>query len=90
MILATSLAEYRRVLAELAAQVSPRILRAPGRLERAARELDETVESAELFLYPGDQPGLGVDLDEDAAAGHDYTKAYLPVNRLLDGTLHDW
>lgn len=42
------------------------------------------------FLHPGDQPGLGVDLDEDAAAGHEYTKAYLPVNRLLDGTVHDW
>lgn len=33
--------DHDRVLAELAAQVSPRILRAPGRLERAARELDE-------------------------------------------------
>lgn len=42
------------------------------------------------FLHPGDKPGLGVDLDEDAAAGHEYTKAYLPVNRLLDGTVHDW
>ena len=42
------------------------------------------------FLHPGDQPGLGVELDEDAAAGHEYTKAYLPVNRLLDGTVHDW
>jgi mannonate dehydratase len=42
------------------------------------------------FLHPGDTPGLGVELDEDAAAGHEYTKAYLPVNRLLDGTVHDW
>ncbi|MFK0403388.1 D-mannonate dehydratase ManD [Microbacterium sp. NPDC090225] len=42
------------------------------------------------FLHPGDKPGLGVELDEDAAAGHEYTKAYLPVNRLLDGTVHDW
>ena len=42
------------------------------------------------FLHPGDQPGLGVELDEQAAAGHDYSKAYLPVNRLLDGTMHDW
>ncbi|HEU5484692.1 MAG TPA: MGMT family protein, partial [Microlunatus sp.] len=33
--------DHDRVLAELAAQVSPRILRAPGRLERTARELDE-------------------------------------------------
>ena len=41
-------------------------------------------------LHPRDHPGLGVELDEDAAAGHLYTKAYLPVNRLLDGTVHDW
>ncbi|MFJ4255281.1 D-mannonate dehydratase ManD [Microbacterium sp. NPDC090003] len=44
----------------------------------------------EGFLHPGETPGLGVELDEDAAAGHEYTKAYLPVNRLLDGTVHDW
>jgi methylated-DNA-[protein]-cysteine S-methyltransferase len=33
--------DHDRVLTELAGQVSPRILRAPGRLEPAARELDE-------------------------------------------------
>jgi mannonate dehydratase len=42
------------------------------------------------FLHPGDEPGLGVSLDEEAAAAHEYTKAYLPVNRLTDGTVHDW
>jgi len=42
------------------------------------------------FLHPGEEPGLGVELDEDAAAAFDYTKAYLPVNRLTDGTVHDW
>jgi len=42
------------------------------------------------FLHPGDAPGLGVELDLEAAAGHPYTKAYLPVNRLQDGTMHDW
>jgi mannonate dehydratase len=42
------------------------------------------------FLHPGEQPGLGVELDEDAASAFDYTKAYLPVNRLTDGTVHDW
>ncbi|MGW1682003.1 hypothetical protein [Saccharopolyspora sp. NPDC002376] len=34
--------------------------------------------------------GLGVHLDEDVAARYPYTRAYLPVNRLLDGTVHDW
>ncbi|MBQ0923596.1 D-mannonate dehydratase ManD [Saccharopolyspora endophytica] len=42
------------------------------------------------FLYPGDNPGLGVELDEELAGRHPYTAAYLPVNRLLDGTVHDW
>jgi mannonate dehydratase len=42
------------------------------------------------LLHPGDQAGLGVEIDETAAAGYPYTPAYLPVNRLLDGTMHDW
>ncbi|MEV6112000.1 D-mannonate dehydratase ManD [Streptomyces sp. NPDC052109] len=43
------------------------------------------------LLHPGDQPGLGVEMDLDAAAAFPYQGAYLPVNRLaLDGTVHDW
>lgn len=42
------------------------------------------------FLYLTDQPGLGVDIDEDLAAKHPYQQAYLPVNRLTDGTLYNW
>jgi mannonate dehydratase len=42
------------------------------------------------LLDPGETPGLGVELDETAAAAFPYTPAYLPVNRLLDGTMHDW
>ena len=42
------------------------------------------------LLDPGENPGLGVELDESAAAAFEYTPAYLPVNRLLDGTMHDW
>jgi len=41
-------------------------------------------------MTPGDQPGLGVDLDEDLAARYPYQRAYLPINRKLDGTLCDW
>jgi mannonate dehydratase len=36
------------------------------------------------------QPGLGVDIDEEAAARYPYSPAYLPVNRLEDGTVHSW
>ena len=41
-------------------------------------------------MHPGDAPGLGVDIDEELAAGYDYKRAYLPVNRLEDGTLWSW
>nr|NUR37154.1 D-galactonate dehydratase family protein [Sphingomonas sp.] len=42
------------------------------------------------YLHPGEQPGLGVDIDETRAAEYPYRRAYLPVNRLEDGTMHDW
>ncbi|MGW5713332.1 D-mannonate dehydratase ManD [Streptomyces olivaceus] len=42
------------------------------------------------LLHPGDAPGLGVELDDEAAARFPYRPAYLPVNRLGDGTVHDW
>jgi mannonate dehydratase len=42
------------------------------------------------YLHPGDEPGLGVTLDEPLAARYPYEAAYLPVNRLADGTVHDW
>jgi len=45
---------------------------------------------ADGFMHPGDAPGLGVDIDEAAAARHPYKRAYLPVNRKEDGTLHSW
>jgi mannonate dehydratase len=41
-------------------------------------------------MYPGDRPGLGVDIDESLAATYPYQRAYLPVARLGDGTLHSW
>lgn len=41
-------------------------------------------------LHPGEAPGIGVELDEELAAAHPYDPAYLPVNRLQDGTVHDW
>lgn len=42
------------------------------------------------YLHPGDLPGLGVELDLEAAAAYPYERAYLPYNRLADGTVHDW
>ncbi|WP_103500477.1 MULTISPECIES: D-mannonate dehydratase ManD [Streptomyces] len=42
------------------------------------------------YLHPGEEAGIGVELDDALAAGHPYERAYLPVNRLHDGTVHDW
>ena len=42
------------------------------------------------WMHPGEKPGLGVDVDETLAAQFPYRRAYLPVNRKLDGTLTDW
>lgn len=47
------------------------------RFERGSLTLDDT-------------PGIGVDLDEAAAARYPYEPASLPVNRLQDGTLYYW
>ncbi|HTZ32770.1 MAG TPA: D-mannonate dehydratase ManD [Methylomirabilota bacterium] len=42
------------------------------------------------FMHPGEAPGLGVDIDESLAIQYPYQRAYLPVNRKLDGTMHNW
>jgi len=45
---------------------------------------------AKGYLYPGDKPGLGIDIDEKLASKYPYERAYLPVNRKLDGTMFNW
>lgn len=42
------------------------------------------------YLTVSETPGLGVDIDEALAAKYPYKRAYLPVNRLQDGTLFNW
>jgi mannonate dehydratase len=42
------------------------------------------------MLHPGEAPGLGVDIDETLAAKYPYNRAYLPVNRLEDGSMTNW
>jgi mannonate dehydratase len=44
----------------------------------------------EGLLSPSEAPGLGVDYDDAVADANPYDPAYLPVNRLLDGSMHDW
>ena len=45
---------------------------------------------ADGALEPGEAPGLGVEIDETLAAQFPYQRAYLPINRKLDGTIHSW
>jgi mannonate dehydratase len=45
---------------------------------------------ADGAMHPGEKPGLGVDIDEVLAAQYEYKRAFLPVNRLEDGTMYNW
>ena len=51
---------------------------------------EQSFSFADGYLHPGEKPGLGVDLDVDEAGKYPYQRAYLPFNRLPDGTVHDW
>ncbi len=61
---------------------------------RHSETTDEVFRPSYTFengqLRPGETPGLGVDYDDVVADAHPYEAAYLPVNRLLDGSMHDW
>ena len=66
-------------------------------LQEYMRHTDETdavfphgYRFADGYLHPSEEPGLGVDIDEVLAAQYPYQPASLPVNRLEDGTMHDW
>jgi mannonate dehydratase len=61
---------------------------------RHSEETDRVFPHSYTFsdgtLHPGEKPGLGVDIDEALAAKFPYRRAYLPINRKLDGTMHSW
>jgi mannonate dehydratase len=61
---------------------------------RHTNETDEVFRHAYYFkdgyLHSGEEPGFGVDYDEDLAEKFPYERAYLPVNRKLDGTMWNW
>ena len=60
-------------------------IHAPHRGDR--RGLPARLQLRRRLLHPGEAPGLGVDIDETLAAKYPYKRAYLPVNRLEDGTM---
>ncbi|MGE3284500.1 MAG: D-mannonate dehydratase ManD [Pseudonocardia sp.] len=45
---------------------------------------------ADGYLHPGTEPGLGVEVDEVAAARFPYDPRQLPTARRVDGSVHDW
>jgi mannonate dehydratase len=42
------------------------------------------------YMNVSDAPGLGCDVNEDAAKKYPYRRSYLPTARRKDGSVHDW
>ncbi|GHD20751.1 D-mannonate dehydratase ManD [Nocardiopsis kunsanensis] len=61
-----------------------------GHQEPASEVFRTSYTFEDGYLHPGQAPGLGVEIDEEAAARYPYERKYLPVNRLADGSMHDW
>ncbi|MFL5783284.1 MAG: D-mannonate dehydratase ManD [Bacteriovoracaceae bacterium] len=61
---------------------------------RHTKETDEVFPHSYKFksgyLIPGEEPGHGIDIDEKLAAKYPYKRAFLPVNRLEDGSMYNW
>jgi mannonate dehydratase len=59
-----------------------------------AKETDEVFPHSYHYrdgaLHPGEVPGLGVEIDEALATKYPYKRAFLPVNRLEDGSMTSW
>ena len=66
---------------------SRNICATPRRPTRSSRT---PTASPTACCIPATRPGLGVEIDEKLAAKYPYKRAYLPVNRLEDGTMYNW
>lgn len=59
------------------------------RFPDAAHEVVSGVcEMRDGMVYPNERPGLGVDIDEAKAAQYPYKRAFMPLVRRADGTVH--
>jgi mannonate dehydratase len=58
--------------------------------EATNRVFEQSFSFNDGLLHPGEKPGIGVELNTDEAGKYPYQTAYLPFNRLSDGTVHDW
>jgi mannonate dehydratase len=61
-----------------------------GHRDPAGEVFDRGYRYENGMLWLSDRPGLGVEVDEEAARRHPYDPKYLPVVRLADGGMHDW
>ncbi|WP_436968552.1 D-mannonate dehydratase ManD [Demequina lignilytica] len=61
-----------------------------GYPDQVAEVFRTGVTYADGHLHVSDEPGLGVEYDDEAAAAFPYNPKYLPVARRLDGSVHDW
>jgi mannonate dehydratase len=61
-----------------------------GHLEPASEVFTPGYRYEGGMLHLGDAPGIGVGFDKAAAARFPYQRKYLPVNRLRDGSMHNW
>jgi mannonate dehydratase len=57
-------------------------------------EVHEVLPGAPAYkdgaLHVTDKPGLGTDINEDAAKKYPYKRGYLPTSRRADGSVQDW
>lgn len=52
--------------------------------------IHHTWRTEDGYLYPSDTPGIGIDLDEEAAVQHPHTHSEPPHWRRADGSVQDW
>jgi mannonate dehydratase len=45
-------------------------------------------EMRDGYVYPNERPGFGLDLDEEKAAKYPYQRAFMPLVRRADGSVH--
>lgn len=60
---------------------------APGH-EKLRDVIGEPCAWRDGYAYPHEKPGLGMDIDENEAAKYPYKRAYMPIVRRSDGTMH--
>ena len=56
--------------------------------EPAYEVMPGTCEFRDGFAYPNEAPGLGMDINEELAVEYPYQRAFMPLVRRMDGTVH--